>query len=103
MKNTNKILGVLNNKEIDKLDTQQAELWLRAKIVLQFVTLRKEKGLSQEEVAERIGVIRPQITRFENMKNSPTITFLVKYAKALDTEVDVLLKGVNLIEAKQKH
>ena len=94
MKNTTKIL--------DKIDTQDAELWLRAKIVLQFVTLRKNKGLSQEEVAERIGVIRPQITRFENMKNSPTITFLVKYAKALDTEIDVILKGVNLVELIQK-
>ena len=102
MKNTTKILEVINNKELNKIDTQDAELWLRAKIVLQFVTLRKNKGLSQEEVAERIGVIRPQITRFENMKNSPTITFLVKYAKALDTEIDVILKGVNLVELIQK-
>lgn len=37
-------------------------------------------------------------TRFENMSNSPTIFFLVKYANALDTELDVILKGVNLVE-----
>ncbi len=38
-----------------------------------------------------------QITRFENMSNFPTIFFLVRYANALDTELDVVLKGVELI------
>lgn len=42
--------------------------------------------------------MRQQITRFENMNNSPTIFFLVKYANALDTELDVALKGTELIE-----
>ena len=32
------------------------------------------------------------------MSNSPTIFFLVKYANALDTELDVILNGVVLIE-----
>ena len=32
------------------------------------------------------------------MSNSPTISFLVKYASALDAELDVILKGVELIE-----
>lgn len=32
------------------------------------------------------------------MNNSPTIFFLVKYANALDTELDVVLKGTELIE-----
>ena len=45
-----------------------------------------------------MGVMRQQITRFENMSNSPTIFFLVKYASALDAELDVILKGVELIE-----
>lgn len=41
--------------------------------------------------------MRQQITRFENMSNSPIIFFLVKYANALGTEIDVVLKGVELI------
>ena len=32
------------------------------------------------------------------MSNSPTIFFLVKYANALDTELDVVLNGIELIE-----
>lgn len=42
--------------------------------------------------------MRQQITRFENMSNSSTIFFLVKYANALGTEIDVVLKGMELIE-----
>ena len=60
--------------------------------------LRLENNLTQEELAFKMGVMRQQITRFENMSNSPTIFFLVKYANALDTELDVILKGVNLVE-----
>lgn len=42
--------------------------------------------------------MRQQITRFEDMSNSSTIFFLVKYANALGTEIDVVLKGMELIE-----
>ena len=59
---------------------------------------RIKKGYTQQEIADKMGVMRQQITRFENMSNSPTIFFLVKYANALDTELDVILNGVKLIE-----
>ena len=65
---------------------------------MQFVYLRKEKGFTQQEIAFKMGVMRQQITRFENMSNSPTIFFLDRYANALDTELDVILKGVNIVD-----
>ena len=64
---------------------------------MQFVYLREKQGYTQQEIADKMGVMRQQITRFENMSNSPTIFFLVKYANALGTEIDVVLKGVGLI------
>ena len=64
---------------------------------MQFVYLRKKLGYTLQESADKMGVMRQQITRFENMSNSPTIFFLVKYANALGTEIDVVLKGVELI------
>ena len=102
MKKLNKIQEIYNNKELKKLEIEQQELWLRSKIVMQFVCLREQKGLSQQEVADKMGVMRQQITRFENMSNSPTIFFLVKYADALDTELDVILKDVDLKEASNE-
>ncbi len=65
---------------------------------MQFVFLREKLGYTQQEIADKMGVMRQQITRFENMNNSPTIFFLVKYANVLDTELDVVLKGTELIE-----
>ncbi len=98
MKKLDKIVDVYNKTELKLLDIEQQELWLRSKIVMQFIYLREKKGYTQQEIAFKMGVMRQQITRFENMSNSPTIFFLVKYANALDTELDVILKGINLVE-----
>ena len=97
MKKLNKIREIYNNKELKEMTIDQQEKWLRAKIVMQFVFLREKLGYTQQDIAEKMGVMRQQITRFENMSNSPTIFFLVKYASALDTELDVVLNGVELM------
>ena len=73
MKKLSKIAKIYNNKEL------------------------KEKSIEQQDIVDKIGVMHQQITRFENMSNFPTIFFLVKYANALDTELDVVLEGVELI------
>ena len=98
MKKLDKITRIYNNKQLKDMSIEQQESWLRAKIVMQFIYLRQNKGYTQQEIADKMGVMRQQITRFENMSNSPTIFFLVKYANALDTELDVILNGVELIE-----
>ena len=98
MKKLEKIKEIYNNIELKEMAIEQQERWLRAKIVMQFVFLREKLGYTQQEIADKMGVMRQQITRFENMSNSPTIFFLVKYANALDTELDVVLNGVKLIE-----
>ena len=98
MKKLSKIAEIYNNKELKEISIEQQEKWLRAKIVMQFVYLREKQGYTQQEIADKMGVMRQQITRFENMSNSPTIFFLVKYANALDTELDVVLKGIELME-----
>ena len=97
MKKLSKIAEIYNNKELKEMSIEQQEKWLRAKIVMQFVYLREKQGYTEQEIADKMGVLRQQITRFENMSNSPTIFFLVKYANALDTELDVVLKGIELI------
>ena len=98
MKKMKKIAEIYNNKEWKEMAIEQQERWLRAKIVMQFIFLREKQGYTQQEIADKMGVMRQQITRFENMSNSPTIFFLVKYANALNTELDVILNGVDLIE-----
>jgi transcriptional regulator with XRE-family HTH domain len=95
-KDKTNIEKILKNEYLIDMDVNSKELWLRARIVMQFVTLREIRKLSQNDVAIKMNVLRQQITRFENMTNSPTISFLVRYATALDTTMDVILNGVEL-------
>lgn len=53
---------------------------------------RREKGLSQAEVANRMGVDRAYISGLEQGQRNPTIVTLWHAAQALDVEVHLLLK-----------
>lgn len=51
---------------------------------------RKERGLSQEELAKACGVSRQTINAIENNKYDPSLALAFHLAKALDTMVDHL-------------
>ena len=51
---------------------------------------RKEKGISQEELAQRCGVSRQTINAIENNKYDPTLMLAFSLAKVLETTVDEL-------------
>ncbi|EKE03390.1 MAG: transcriptional regulator, XRE family protein [uncultured bacterium] len=55
-------------------------------------TLRKEKGLSQEELACDAKVSRSTISMIETAQNDITLSKIKRIAKALDTEPYELLK-----------
>ena len=54
---------------------------------------RKKAGLSQEALAERIGVSRQAVSKWENDQASPDTIKLIKLAEVLDTEVEYLATG----------
>lgn len=86
------------DKALQILETSGDELWLRAKIVFQFVEIRERLGYSQQDVANIMGVSKQLISRFERMENSPTLTFIIKYAKALNVDVNTILSMKNIHE-----
>lgn len=95
----------MSEKSIDKvqriiseLENEQNELWLRAKIVMQYIELRKKKRLTLEQVAKRMGTSLQLIARFESCNNSPTLSFLVKYANVLDEDITFILGDERLME-----
>lgn len=53
--------------------------------------LRESFGLSQDELASRIGTSQRQISFYENGKNEPTAHVLDALANALNTTSDYLL------------
>ncbi len=54
--------------------------------------LREERGLSQEELADRAGLHRTYISMIERLSRNPTITVLEKIAHGLDVDPLELLR-----------
>lgn len=53
--------------------------------------LRKEKGWSQDELAQQISSDARQISRYENGKITPSAEALVKLAEVFDVSIDYLM------------
>jgi ribosome-binding protein aMBF1 (putative translation factor) len=52
---------------------------------------RQKKGLSQREIARRIGTSAPQISRTERSPEHSNVQTLQRYAKALGMKLDMKL------------
>jgi len=53
--------------------------------------LREEKGLSQEQLAERVGVSQSMITYIERGLKQPSVAVLKRIASEFECTVDELL------------
>ena len=56
-------------------------------------TLRKERSLSQGQLADALEVSRQAVSKWENDQASPDTIKLIKLAEVLDTEVEYLATG----------
>lgn len=54
---------------------------------------RKEKGITQEQLAEKLGVTSKSISRWENGNTMPDYTLLKDLCNALDININELLSG----------
>jgi ribosome-binding protein aMBF1 (putative translation factor) len=68
---------------------------------------RKRAGLTQEDVAEKMGTKAPAIARLEatsaREKHSPSVSTLRKYAHAVGCKLEIHLKPVSKKTSKEKH
>ena len=55
--------------------------------------LRKKKGITQEQLAEKLGVSGRTISRWETGKNMPDISLLVEIAEFFDVSIPEIIKG----------
>ena len=67
----------------------------REKIIAYFVQCRKEKKMTQADIARRTGIPRTNITRFESGRYNPSLEMLVKIAAALDMKLELILKQLH--------
>jgi len=55
--------------------------------------LRREKGITQEQLAEELGVSGRTISRWETGNNMPDISLLVEIAEYFDVSIPEIIKG----------
>ena len=63
---------------------------------------RKEKGITQEQLAEMIGVTNRSVSRWENGSNLPDLDILIEMADYYDVELRELLDGERKNEKMDK-
>lgn len=62
--------------------------------------LRRLKGLSQEEIGEKINVSRQTISKWENGQTTPELEKLIELSKIFDIPIDELI-GNDINNEKQ--
>ena len=76
-------------QHIGCMDQEQSEFLFQ--LGQRIKKIRKEKGLSQSEVANKCGKERQSYQRVETGNINPTIWYLQHIAKALDMDMKMLL------------
>ncbi len=56
--------------------------------------LRKAKGISQEELADKIGVSRQSVSKWESEQTSPDLDKVILMSDYFEVSTDYLLKGI---------
>lgn len=72
---------------------------MNIEIANKLIALRKKKGMSQENVAEKLGISRQAISRWERAESAPDIDNLAKLSKLYEVSLDDLL-NTNMVSEK---
>jgi len=64
--------------------------------------LRKEKGLSQEALAEQLGTTRQAVSKWESEQSTPDVDKIIIMSDLFGVTTDYLLKGIEAAEAQER-
>lgn len=64
----------------------------RSELIEQYVRCRKDKHMTQADLAKRAGMPRPNIARFESGTYNPSLEMMVRIAAALGMQLEISLK-----------
>ncbi len=56
--------------------------------------LRKTKGFSQEELADKVGVSRQAVSKWESEQSTPDIEKIIIMSELFEVTTDYILKGI---------
>ena len=64
--------------------------------------LRKSKGISQEELADKIGVSRQAVSKWESEQSTPDLEKVIVMSDFFGITTDYILKGIEPITDKEQ-
>lgn len=62
-------------------------------------SLRKAKGMSQEELADKVGVSRQAVSKWESEQATPDLDKVVIMSDIFEVTTDYLLKGIEPVKS----
>lgn len=81
-----KAVESLSNEEKILLEAKEIE---RA-FIIKLISVRKEKGITQKELAKKTGLTQQVISTIEQCGRRPTLTNLIRYLMGLDLDINII-------------
>lgn len=66
-------------------------------------SLRKTKGISQEQLADVVGVSRQAVSKWESEQASPDLEKIILMSEYFDVTTDYILKGIEPVAEVKDH
>lgn len=79
----------LSNTEVQK---EYEALTDEFEVISKLISMRERSGLTQKEVAVRMGTKTPNVSRLESGRGNPSLKTLMKYANACGFKLDLGFK-----------
>ena len=64
--------------------------------------LRKQKGYSQEELADKVGVSRQAISKWESEQSTPDLEKVIAMSELFEVTTDYILKGIEPVSTTNR-
>jgi transcriptional regulator with XRE-family HTH domain len=77
-----------------------AESHAEFELARQLIEARTQSGLSQEEIASRMGTSQSAVARLESGNSLPSMRTLSRYAKATNCEISIRLQPIKKTAAR---
>ena len=74
---------------------------METKIGHQIQKLRKSKNMSQEKLAEKLGVSRHSISNWEREVSNPDLKTILEITKLFNVSLNQLIKGVEIMQVNK--
>jgi len=73
----------------EEFKAEYEKLKPRYELIAQIIDIRNQLNITQEELAQRVGTQKSNISRFESGSYNPSLDFVTKIARSLGKEIHI--------------